>query len=77
MPKIDIDQVTVKTGSLYPPPYNVMADGRIKQALGDAGGLTQFGVNLTSASRRAPPARSAIGTKPRTSWSSSSRASWC
>ena len=28
-----------------------MADGRIKQALGDAGGLTQFGVNLT----RLPP----------------------
>ena len=51
MPKIDIDRVPVKTGSLYPPPYNVMADGRIKQALGDAGGLTQFGVNLT----RLPP----------------------
>ena len=51
MPKIDIDRVPVKTGSLYPPPYNAMADGRIKQALGDAGGLTQFGVNLT----RLPP----------------------
>ena len=51
MPKIDIDRVPVKTGSLYPPPHNMMADGRIKQALGDAGGLTQFGVNLT----RLPP----------------------
>ena len=51
MPKIDIDRVPVKTGSLYPPLYNAMADGRIKQALGDAGGLTQFGVNLT----RLPP----------------------
>ena len=51
MPKIDIDRVPVKTGSPYPPPYNAMTDGRIKQALGDAGGLTQFGVNLT----RLPP----------------------
>ena len=51
MPKIDLDRVPAKAGSGYPPPFKAMADGRIKQALGDAGGLTQFGVNLT----RLPP----------------------
>ena len=51
MPKIDIDRVPVKTGSLYPAPFKAMADARARQALGDAGGLTQFGVNLT----RLPP----------------------
>ena len=51
MPKIDIDRVPVKTGSIYPVPFKAMADARARQALGDAGGLTQFGVNLT----RLPP----------------------
>ncbi len=51
MPKIDLDQVPAKAGSGYPPPFKAMAEGRIKQALGDAGGLTQFGINLT----RLPP----------------------
>ena len=51
MPKIDIERVPVKTGSIYPAPFKAMADARARQALGDAGGLTQFGVNLT----RLPP----------------------
>ena len=51
MPKIDLDRVPVKTGSIYPAPFKAMADARARQALGDAGGLTQFGVNLT----RLPP----------------------
>ena len=51
MPKIDIDSVPVKIGSIYPAPFKAMADARARQALGDAGGLTQFGVNLT----RLPP----------------------
>ena len=51
MPKIDIDRVPVKTGSIYPVPFKAMAEARARQALGDAGGLTQFGVNLT----RLPP----------------------
>ena len=66
MPKIDLDRVPAKAGSGYPAPFTAMAEGRIKQALGDAGGLTQFGVNLT----RLPPAQrplSATGTRPRTS----------
>ena len=51
MPKIDIDRVPVKTGSIYPAPFKAVSEARARQALGDAGGLTQFGVNLT----RLPP----------------------
>ena len=51
MPKIDIDRVPVKIGSIYPAPFKAMADARARQALGDAAGLTLFGVNLT----RLPP----------------------
>lgn len=48
MPKIDIDRVPVKTGSIYPPPYDAMMAGRTSLRLGQAGGLTQFGVNLVT-----------------------------
>ena len=51
MPRIAIDEVPVKTGSIYPEPFRTIAEGRARRALGDAGGLTQFGVNLT----RLPP----------------------
>jgi uncharacterized cupin superfamily protein len=34
--------------TIYPPEYSAGFDKRIKRALGDAGGLTQFGVNLTT-----------------------------
>ena len=46
MPKIDLNAVPERKGSGYPAPFHEKASGRIKQALGDAGGLTQFGVNL-------------------------------
>jgi uncharacterized cupin superfamily protein len=46
MPKIDIESVPERKGSSYPAPFHEKAAGRIKQALGDVGGLTQFGVNL-------------------------------
>ncbi len=46
MPKIDMDKVPVKTGSIYPEPYASMMAGRSSLRLGDAGGLTQFGANL-------------------------------
>jgi uncharacterized cupin superfamily protein len=38
----------VKTGSIYPEPYASMMKGRSSLRLGDAGGLTQFGVNLVT-----------------------------
>lgn len=46
MPKLDLTKVPVKTGSIYPSPYAEMMAGRSSLRLGDAGGLTQFGVNL-------------------------------
>src|SRR5437773_12263251 len=48
MPKIDVNSLPKRTGSSYPSPFNEKAAGRIRQALGDAGGLSDFGVNLLS-----------------------------
>jgi uncharacterized cupin superfamily protein len=48
MPKIDIDTVEARTGSTYPEPYASQMGGRAFQALGDAAGLTQFGVNMVT-----------------------------
>jgi uncharacterized cupin superfamily protein len=46
MPKLDLTAVPVKTGSIYPAPFAAMMAGRSSLRLGQAGGLTQFGVNL-------------------------------
>jgi uncharacterized cupin superfamily protein len=46
MPKIDIATVPTRSGSGYPPPFDKPCAGRIRQRLGDAGGLIDFGVNL-------------------------------
>lgn len=56
MPKIDIANTPVRTRTVYPGAYAEIVKGRSKQRLGDAGGLSQFGVNLT---RLAPGAASA------------------
>jgi uncharacterized cupin superfamily protein len=50
-PKIEIDQAPIATGSRYPAPYDAPCRERVRRRLGDALGLTQFGVNLT----RLPP----------------------
>lgn len=47
MPKIDLSQAPERKGSFYPAPFAEKAGVRIKQALGDAGGLRDFGVNRT------------------------------
>jgi uncharacterized cupin superfamily protein len=47
MPKIDVTSVAQRKGSGYPAPFGEYARERVKQALGRAGGLTDFGVNLT------------------------------
>lgn len=57
MPKIDIAAVPVIAVTGYPAPYRHVVDGRSRQRLGDAGGITQFGVNLT---RLKPGAASAL-----------------
>lgn len=46
MPKIDISAIAPRTGSGYPAPFAQEVAGRIQHNLGDAGGLTQFGVKL-------------------------------
>lgn len=46
MPKIDIAAVAGRKGSGYPPPFDAPCADRVRKRLGDAGGLTAFGVNL-------------------------------
>jgi uncharacterized cupin superfamily protein len=46
MPKLDLKDIKHRTGTNYPAQFAERMQGRIRQALGDAGGLTQFGVNL-------------------------------
>ncbi len=46
MPKIDIASAEERRGSSYPKPFDEPVRGRSYRRLGDAAGLTQFGVNL-------------------------------
>jgi uncharacterized cupin superfamily protein len=46
MPKLDLENIPRRTGTSYPAQFAGHMQGRSRQALGDAGGLTQFGVNL-------------------------------
>jgi uncharacterized cupin superfamily protein len=45
-PAFDPMDVTARTGSSYPAPFQAVCATRIKRALGDAAGLSRFGVNL-------------------------------
>lgn len=47
MAKIDLSSVPLMKGSGYPEPYAGMMSKRSYLRLGDAGGLTQFGANVT------------------------------
>jgi len=49
--KISSAALIAKIGTLYPPPHDAPCRSRARTALGDAAGLTQFGVNLL----RLPP----------------------
>jgi len=52
MPKrIDPKDLPAHLGTFYPPPYHQPCKARERRRLGDAAGLTQFGVNLL----RLPP----------------------
>jgi uncharacterized cupin superfamily protein len=44
---IKLDAAREVRGSRYPAPYDAPCAGRVRRVLGDAAGLTQFGVNLT------------------------------
>ena len=46
MPKLDLSTIPVRQLTNYPPEFAVQVKNRSRQRLGDAGGLTQFGVNL-------------------------------
>ncbi len=46
MPKVDIATVAQRRGSGYPSPFDLPCATRVRQRLGDAGGLEDFGVNL-------------------------------
>jgi uncharacterized cupin superfamily protein len=48
MPKIDIAKLPVDTRTGYPPPFDRVVVGRERKRLGNAAGLDQFGVNLTT-----------------------------
>ncbi len=51
MPKVDIDRVPAIMGSGYPAPFDKSCSDRVRRRLGDAGGLTDFGLNIM----RLPP----------------------
>jgi uncharacterized cupin superfamily protein len=51
VPKIDLAAVPQRKGVGYPPPFDAVSAERIRQRLGNAGGLTDFGINLM----RLPP----------------------
>lgn len=46
MPKIDPTKAPERSGTRYPAPFDVPCKNRLWRSLGDAAGLTQFGVNL-------------------------------
>jgi uncharacterized cupin superfamily protein len=48
MPKIDIASLKVEAGTGYPEPFRQVVAGRSRKRLGNAVGLDQYGVNLTT-----------------------------
>ena len=46
MPKINLAEVPVLTGTGYPAPFAAAVAGRSRTRIGDAGGLKQYGVNI-------------------------------
>src|SRR5262252_196814 len=48
MPKIDIENLKTDSITGYPEPYRQAVLGRVRKRLGNAAGLDQFGVNLTT-----------------------------
>lgn len=53
MPKIDIDAIAPSSGTNYPDPFREVCLGATWRKLGDAVGVTDFGVNLV----RLPPGK--------------------
>lgn len=55
--KIDLAAIPAKAGSNYPAPFRSIVEGRSRQKVGEAAGLKNFGVNLTTLE---PGAQSAL-----------------
>jgi uncharacterized cupin superfamily protein len=53
MPKVEVEALEVRSGCNYPPPFAKVCLGATWRKLGDAVGLSDFGVNLT----RLPPGK--------------------
>jgi uncharacterized cupin superfamily protein len=70
--RIDVAALPSIVGTTYPSPFDEPCRSRSRQRVGDAAGLTQYGVNLL----RLTPG-SVIGTSPRTSSFMSSRERSC
>jgi uncharacterized cupin superfamily protein len=49
--RIDVASITPVTGTLYPAPFDLPCRARERRRIGDAAGLTQYGVNVL----RLPP----------------------
>ena len=46
--RIDLNSVPVETGTTYPDSFRAFVSGRSRQRVGNAAGLKNFGVNLTT-----------------------------
>ncbi|HXS72899.1 MAG TPA: cupin domain-containing protein [Rhodanobacteraceae bacterium] len=46
MPKLELESIRRRLGTTYPAPFDQPCLARARRALGDAGGLGDFGVNL-------------------------------
>ena len=55
--KIDLNAIPVETGTTYPAEFCEAVEGRSRQRVGNAAGLKNFGVNLTTL---APGSQSAL-----------------
>jgi len=53
MPTLDLSVIPERIGAGYPAPFDAECAGRVRQRLANAGGLTDFGVNLM----RLPPGK--------------------
>ena len=64
--RVDVAELAAVVRTLYPSPFDAPCRARERRKLGDAAGLSQFGVKLLRC-RRAPGRASVIGTPARTS----------
>ena len=48
MSRLDLSTIQERTGSAYPTVFTAAVEGRTSKRVGDAGGLTQFGVNIVT-----------------------------